>query len=137
MPSITVYFLVEENIHRAAKLLLYLNSRLARNLIKLWAWTARGGYYRHHAYHMGHLPIPNLAGIWRFIDGMHLQGNSDLNELARRIASEYKDHLERELIEALGISEEDYRRLVEHGEWLNEYVAEAITPEGGVGETEE
>ncbi len=129
VPSITVYFLVEENIHRAMKLLLYLNSRLARNLIKLWAWTARGGYYVHNAYNMGHLPIPDLAGIWRFINNIEPEQIKDLNELAKKIISEYGETLEKELLVALGISEEEYRRLVEYGEWLNE-----TTPEEKVSE---
>ena len=42
IPIQTTYFIVEGDIIRAVKLLIYLNGRLARSLVKLWAWSARG-----------------------------------------------------------------------------------------------
>ena len=61
VPVTTVYFVVEENYAKALKLLLYLNSKFAGNVVKLWAWSARGGTYRHNAFIMGHLPIPSSS----------------------------------------------------------------------------
>jgi hypothetical protein len=121
VPVTTVYFIVEEDCTRALKLLLYFNSRLARNVVKLWAWSARGGTYRHNAFIMGHLPIPDeqlLPDLWK----QHLRCDSkaNLNEAARSIIEEAGQDLEHELVALLGLSKEDYKVIVEYGEWLNE-----------------
>jgi len=121
VPVTTVYFIVEEDQVKALKLLLYLNSRLARNIVKLWAWSARGGTYRHNAFIMGHLPIPDnqlLSNLWEQHVGRNIK--LDLNDAARTIIEQASQDLERELISSLGLSEEDYKAIVEYGEWLNE-----------------
>ena len=72
------------------------------------------------SYTMGHLPIPDLAGIWTWIGGLVGQ-STDINNVARKIVDEHGEELERELIKALNVAEEDYNELVEYGDWLNEY----------------
>jgi hypothetical protein len=121
VPPQTVYFIIEEDLARALKLLLYFNSRLARNIVKLWAWSARGGTYRHDAFVMGHLPIPDeqlLSDLWK----QHVRCNSknNVNEAAMSITDLAGRKLEQELLTSLGLSEEDYKAIVEYGEWLNE-----------------
>jgi len=121
---VTTYFIIEEEISRALKLLIYLNLDFIRSLIKLWAWTARGGYYRHNSYNMGALLIPQSLmnnSLWSFLNDYTKKG-IDLNYVARRILEEHKDELRKELIKALGITENEYMMIVEYGEWLNRYV---------------
>ena len=43
-----------------------------------------------------------------------------LNEDAKEALSEKSDELIKEIREAFGISEEEYRELVNYGRWLNE-----------------
>jgi len=124
IPDVTTYFIIEEEISRALKLLIYLNLDFTRSLIKLWAWTARGGYYRHNSYNMGALLIPQSLmnnSLWSFLND-YIKKGVDLNYVARRILEEHKDELRKELIEALGITEDEYMMIVEYGEWLNRYV---------------
>jgi len=121
VPTQKVYFIIEEDHVKALKLLLYFNSRLARNVLKLWAWSARGGTYEHDAFVMGHLPIPDkqlLSDLWK----QHVRCNSktNLNAAARSIIDRAGRELEHELFTSLGLSEEDYKAIVEYGEWLNE-----------------
>jgi hypothetical protein len=128
VPIQTVYFIVENNFLKALKLLIYINSDVARSLVKLWAWSARGGYYRHTSYSMGLLPIPRSLvdnTMWGFIKSYIEQPQEapELNTVARRLLDSAKDKLLRELLESLEISENEYRELVEFGEWLNELKA--------------
>jgi SAM-dependent methyltransferase len=138
VPIQTAYFIVEKDPLKALKLLLYLNSDLARSLIKLWAWVARGGYYRHTSYNTGMLPIPSALvnnTLWSFVENYLRQheGALDLNTIAVNVLNNAKEKLEKELLESLMISEEEYRRLVEYGKWLNELGAppQAETEEEG------
>jgi len=141
IPIQTVYFIVEENIIKALKLLLYLNSDLARNLIKLWAWSARGGTYRHTSYTVGHLPIPLPlieCNMWNLINNYIDKNKSadkalDLNSIGNEILNKHKDELANELLEVLNINKDDYELLVEYGEWLNEI---APIEEEGIEEEE-
>jgi len=118
VPAQTVYFINEKDAGKALKTLVYLNSRLARNLMKLWAWSAREGTYRHDAYVMGHLPIPHalLEGtLWE----KHLVSpRGDLNEAGREIAE--NTDVEEELMGALGLEWNEYKEIIEYGCWLNE-----------------
>ena len=125
VPIQTVYFIVENDILKALKLLIYINSDIARSLVKLWAWSARGGYYRHTSYNMGLLPIPRAlveGNLWRHIDKLVRDrinaDNVDLNRLAKSIS--FTEEMEKELAEALGITWEEYKAIVEYGKWLNE-----------------
>lgn len=121
VPVTTVYFVVEEVYAKALKLLLYLNSRFARNIIKLWAWSARGGTYRHNAFIMGHLPIPNKLLSCELWSGCTVpSGGAELNEVVAGIAEKSGRLLEQELAEALGLSDEVYEAITGYGEWLNE-----------------
>jgi len=43
VPIQTVYFIVDNDVLKALKLLIYINSDIARSLVKMWAWSARGG----------------------------------------------------------------------------------------------
>jgi hypothetical protein len=136
IPVQTTYFIVEEDAIRAVKLLLYFNSRLARSLVKLWAWSARGGYYRHVSYTMGHLPIPDLNRLWKCIHDLAKQ-SPDLNMVAKDIMEKHGEELERELIEDLNITEEEYNELVEYGNWLNEHTPTTALEGVELGEEEE
>jgi hypothetical protein len=122
IPIQKVYFIVEEDPLRALKMLIYMNSDLARNLVKLWAWTTRGGYYEHTSYNIGILPLPrDLVDnkLWGFLEDLLKQQkeNIDLNEIAKNAS---KTDMEKELMQILGLDEEEYRELVEYGKWLNE-----------------
>jgi hypothetical protein len=132
IPPTTVYFVVENNSARALKLLMYLNSELAGNLIKLWGWSARGGFYRHNAYIMGHLPIPqSLFEIWSIADEelkeFGQENIRDLNGIAKKIIENNYENLIREIKEVLNISDSDYNEFMEYGRWLNEYAQQPAT----------
>jgi hypothetical protein len=127
VPIQKVYFIVENDILKAFKLLIYINSDIARSLVKLWAWSARGGYYEHTSYNMGLLPIPRAlveGNLWRHIDKLVRDrinaDNVDLNRLAKSIS--FTEEMEKELAEALGITWEEYKAIVEYGKWLNEAI---------------
>jgi len=146
IPLQKVYFIVEKDPLKALKILIYLNSDLARNLVKLWAWTARGGCYEHTSYNMGMLPIPRSLvdrdnTMWGFIKSYieQLQEAPELNTVARRLLDSAKDRLLRELLENLEISENEYKELVEFGEWLNELKAppQVAVEEGSEESSEE
>jgi len=125
IPLQTAYFIVESNHSKALKLLIYMNSNLARGMIKMWAWTARGGYYRHTSYSMGILPLPrDLVDnkLWGFLEDLLRQQKEsiDLNEIAKNTSEANMEKMEKELMQSLGLDEEEYRELVEYGKWLNE-----------------
>jgi SAM-dependent methyltransferase len=127
IPIQKVYFIVEKDPLQALKLLIYLNLDLARNLVKLWAWTTRGGYYEHTSYNMGMLPIPRAlveGDLWRHVDKLAKDrinaGNVDLNGLAKSIS--FTEEMEKELAGVLGITWEEYKAIIEYGKWLNEAV---------------
>jgi hypothetical protein len=129
---------------KALKLLIYMNSDFARNLIKLWAWTARGGYYRHTSYNVGMLPIPKElvdCKLWRLLTNRLNQQEKyiDLNIVATEILSEAEvsKNLEKELIQTLELKEDEYRMLIEYGKWLNELGMPPPTESVGIEEVEE
>jgi hypothetical protein len=140
VPIQKVYFIVEEGLLKALKLLIYMNTDFARSLIKLWAWSARGGYYEHTSYGMGLLPIPKALVddvLWEFLEDRlkgH-QGLSDLNAVAKGITKEFAGRLEEELVHVLGVSKEEYEKLVEYGRWLNELKALPLTGAEEKGES--
>jgi len=124
VPHKTVYFVVEPDKSRAAKLLLYLNTRLARSMLKLWAWNAERGYYRHLTIAAGAIPVPDQQlrhGLWSWVED-RIKGvdGAELNTALKKVYEEEAERLEQELARALDITEEEYRELVEWGEWLNE-----------------
>jgi len=143
VPDVTVYFIVEPDKTRALKLLLYLNSGFARSLLKLRAWSARGGYYRHQSASVGHLPIPHAllkCGAWKIVEKVltqHSNENLDLNAIARELLSRYGNELEDELKRTLDIADEEYKAIVEYGEWLNEQGEARIEKEKVEAEEEE
>jgi len=124
IPHETVYFIVEPSRDKAVKLLLYLNSDFVQSLLKLWAWSARGGYYRHVSVTVGHLPLPFqlLQGnIWNWLENYIKDvKDEELNKALEGIFDENRDRLIKELIQVLDISEEEYKAVVEWGTWLNE-----------------
>jgi methylase of polypeptide subunit release factors len=125
VPHKTVYFIIEPSKEKAVKLLLYLNSPLVRGLLKLWSWSARGGYYRHMSAYVGHVPLPRqlrTCELWSWVsEEVGQEVNADrLNEIAERIYEERLKDLESELIKSLGITEDEYGKLVGFSKWLNE-----------------
>ncbi|WP_342821539.1 hypothetical protein [Desulfurococcus sp.] len=67
------------------KLLLYLNSGFARSLLKLRAWSVRGGYYRHQSASVAHLPIPRAlleCSAWGIVEVFASHYDGDLNAVA-------------------------------------------------------
>jgi hypothetical protein len=135
VPDHKVYFIAEKDPSRALKLLVYLNSDVARALDKLWARIGRGGYYHHEGVFVGMLPVPRglLDGtLWTFLD-KYLK-EPDLNVAAMKAVNECGREIENELLKALGIAEDEYKALVEWSKWLNEA---ARLPEVEVEEEEE
>ncbi|MFZ8807461.1 MAG: Eco57I restriction-modification methylase domain-containing protein [Pyrobaculum sp.] len=131
----TAHFIVEKNPKRALRLLVYLNSDVARALVKLWARVMRGGHYRHKSVFVGMLPAPKglLDGtLWAFLDG-YLE-EPDLNAAAVKAVSERGREIVGELLAELKITESEYRALVEWSRWLNEI---AKPPKVEVPEEEE
>ncbi|MEM1702998.1 MAG: N-6 DNA methylase [Zestosphaera sp.] len=143
VPSKTVYFVVEPDLKKALKLLLYLNSGVVRSLLKLSAWTVRGGHYRHLSACVGHLPIPHAllkCGAWKIVEKVltqHSNENLDLNATAKELLSRYGNKLEDELKQILDIADEEYEAIVEYGEWLNELGEARIEKEKAEAEEEE
>lgn len=143
VPIQTVYFIVEKDFLKAIKLLIYANSDIARSLVKLWAWSARGGYYRHTSYSMGLLPVPNALidnSSWGFLKDYlkQIQEAPDLNTVAVNLLNIAADRVKVELKRALQISEDEYRELVEYGKWLNELeVPPQVAVEEGSEESSE
>jgi len=141
IPLQTVYFIVEKDPLKALKILIYLNSDLTRNLVKLWAWTMGVGGYRHTSYSMGLLPIPRAlveGNLWRHVDKLAKErinaDNADLNGLAKSIS--FTEEMEKELVATLGITWEGYKAIVEYGKWLNEAIPLQYSVEE-LGEIEE
>jgi hypothetical protein len=117
----TVNFIVERNPRKVLRLLVYLDSDVARALVKLWARIVRGGYYRHESVYVGMLPVPKglLDGmLWAFLDG-YLE-EPDLNAAAVKALNERGREIVGELLAELKITESEYRALVEWSRWLNE-----------------
>jgi SAM-dependent methyltransferase len=144
IPIQKVYFIVEKDPLKALKLLIYMNSDLARNLVKLWAWTTRGGYYEHTSYNMGMLPLPKKlveCKLWRFLTNRLNQQEKyiDLNTVATKILSEAEvsKNLEKELIQTFELNEDEYRKLIEYGKWLNELGTPPQTENVDIEEVEE
>lgn len=131
----TAHFIVEKDPKRALRLLVYLNSDVARALVKLWARVMRGGHYRHKSVFVGMLPVPKglLDGtLWAFLDG-YLE-EPDLNAAAVKALNERGREIVGELLAKLKITESEYRALVEWSRWLNEI---AKPPKVEVTEEEE
>ena len=112
VPIQTVYFIIENDRCKASLLLAYLNSKIARSLMKLWAWTSRGGYFRHISYTVGHLPLLPLEKLLKLCD---LVDSSNLN-----FVNKHSSTIEQELIRTIKIDNNIYQRIVKYGEWLNE-----------------
>ena len=142
IPNVKVYFITEPDKIKALKLLLYLNSDLARSLLKLRALSLRGGYYEHQSTSVGALPIPMQflqCSVWRQIKEL-VKGIKDeeLNEVLRKIYEEYKEKLAEELMKAIELTEDEYSSIIDWGRWLNELViSEEAPPEDTFLEEEE
>jgi hypothetical protein len=137
----TVNFIVERNPRKVLRLLVYLDSDVARALVKLWARIVRGGYYRHESVYVGMLPVPKGlldCALWAFLDG-YLE-EPDLNAAAVKAISERGREIVGELLAELNITESEYRALVEWSRWLNEIAKPPkveVTEEEEEGEEEE
>ncbi len=108
---------------RVLKLLLYLNSGFARSILKLRAWSVRGGYYEHQSASVAHLPIPRAlleCNAWRIVEVIASHHSGDLNAVAEDIFRKHGSELEDELKRILGIMDDEYNAIVEYGKWLNE-----------------
>jgi hypothetical protein len=135
VPDHKVYFIAEKDPSRALKLLVYLNSDIARALVKLWARIGRGGYYHHEGVFVGMLAVPRglLDGtLWTFLD--EYLKEPDLNAAAVKALNERGREIVGELLAELKITESEYRALAEWSAWLNEI---AKPPEVEVAEEEE
>jgi len=131
----TVNFILERNPRKVLRLLVYLDSDVARALVKLWARIVRGGYYRHESVYVGMLPVPKAlqdCALWSFLDG-YLE-EPDLNAAAVKALNERGREIVGELLAELKITESEYRSLVEWSRWLNEI---AKPPKVEVPEEEE
>jgi len=121
VPTVKVYFIVEEEVTKAIKLLIYLNSDIASAFLKLRALTDKGGHFEHQSVSVGHVPIPHdliTCNMWKSIS-MPDKGN-DLNLYGKKIQKEYDIILKKELIKALGLTDVEYNSLVNWSKWLNE-----------------
>ncbi|MEM1832185.1 MAG: hypothetical protein QXJ97_11735, partial [Desulfurococcaceae archaeon] len=143
VPDVTLYFIVEPDKTMALKLILYLNSTLARSLLKLRAWSVRGGYYRHQSASVAHLPIPRAlleCDAWRIVEVIASHHSGDLNAVAEDIFRKHGGELEDELKRILGITDGEYNAIVEYCSWLNELgeaKVEGVTEEEMEEEEEE
>ncbi|MEM1832459.1 MAG: N-6 DNA methylase, partial [Desulfurococcaceae archaeon] len=122
VPNKTVYFVVEPNPKKALKLLLYLNSTIARCFLKLIAWPSKGGCYRHLSASTGHLPVPQAllkCSTWKIVEEVLVQHVGDLNTVAEDIFRNHGSQLEDELKRILGITVDEYNAIVDYCSWLN------------------
>ncbi|MEM4827550.1 MAG: N-6 DNA methylase [Desulfurococcaceae archaeon] len=123
VPNVKVYFIVEPDKNMALKLLLYLNSGFARSILKLRAWSDRGGYYEHQSTSVAHLPIPRAlleCNAWKIVEEVLVSRGEDLNAVAEEILRKHGSELEDELKKVLGLTDGEYKAIVEYGTWLNE-----------------
>ncbi|MEM4570982.1 MAG: hypothetical protein QXE66_06710 [Desulfurococcaceae archaeon] len=121
------------------KLILHLNSGFARSILKLRAWSVRGGYYEHQSASVAHLPIPRAlleCNAWRVVEVIASHHGEDLNTVAEDIFGKHGSELEDELKRILGITDNEYNAIVEYCSWLNE-LGEAIVEEVAEEEMEE
>jgi len=125
IPIQTTYFVIDENILRAAKLALYLNSSIARGFLKLVSWKARGGFFRHISASVGHLPLPDIIRECKWLGREELDEISkisDYNMLNRTLKKIYEKHigeLEKKLATIIGINAKELEAFKEFTEWLN------------------
>ncbi|NPA99385.1 MAG: N-6 DNA methylase [Crenarchaeota archaeon] len=113
VPIQTVYFISEKDRCMSLIMLAYLNSSLVRSLMKLIAWSARGGYFRHISFTVGHLPVPQLRV---FTELCHNSNNIDINNQGRELLKEFETYL----VKTFNITEKEYLEVVNYGKWLNE-----------------
>jgi hypothetical protein len=116
VPIQKVYFISERDKCTSLIMLAYLNSSLIRSIMKLIAWSARGGYFEHISYTVGHLPLPPLQNLKNLCDEVAVVQNGDLNEAAKAITKK----AEQAIAKSLGLDEKEYEEVVSFGKWLNE-----------------
>ncbi|MEB3772128.1 MAG: hypothetical protein GSR82_00445, partial [Desulfurococcales archaeon] len=119
VPIQTVYFISEKDMCVSLIMMAYLNSSLVRSLMKLIAWSARGGYFRHISYTVGHLPLPSLEYMNSLCDMLTATQGDDLNNIARDII----DEVERVVMKLLDVNSDEYEEVVSFGTWLNEILS--------------
>ena len=116
VPIQKVYFISDKNKCASLAMLAYLNSSLIRSLMKLIAWSARGGYYEHISYTVGQLPLPSQDYTNKLCEELKDIQDNSLNEAARNLT----EQVERVIIKLLGVSSDEYEEVVSFGTWLNE-----------------
>ena len=124
IPIQTTYFIKEDEQSRRYKLVLYLNSEIARALMKLIAWKARGGYFRHISMAVGQLPIPDVlreCEVWSEVSQELVSVEPDeINDRLKRIHEEKGEKLEQQLAEKLRLTPDELEQLKEFSRWLNQ-----------------
>ncbi|MCD6535607.1 MAG: N-6 DNA methylase [Thaumarchaeota archaeon] len=124
IPIQTTYFIKEDEPSRRYKLVLYLNSEIARALMKLIAWKARGGYFRHISMAVGQLPIPDMlreCEVWSEVSQELVSAELDeINDRLRRFHEEKGEKLEQQLAEKLKLTPDELEDLREFSRWLNQ-----------------
>ena len=116
IPIQKVYFVSEKDKCTSVVVLAYLNSSIARSLLKLIAWPARGGYFEHISYTVGHLPLPLLGRMKRVCDSITSNEAGDLNDIARGMT----ETIEHDIIAVANINDDERGELVRFATWLNE-----------------
>ncbi len=133
VPIQTVYFISEKDKCNSLAVLIYLNSRLIRSIMKLIAWSARGGHFRHISYTVGHLPLPPLQDLRKICSMVTIQNNDELNVLAKSI-TEKSEHI---IAELLGLDKKEYEEVVSFGEWLNKLTNDSNDSSGNTATNHE
>ncbi|RLG17578.1 hypothetical protein DRN63_02820, partial [Nanoarchaeota archaeon] len=114
----------EDEPSRRYKLVLYLNSEIARAIMKLIAWKARGGYFRHISMAVGQLPIPDVlreCEVWSEVSQELVSVEPDeINDRLKRIHEEKGEKLEQQLAEKLRLTPDELEQLKEFSRWLNQ-----------------
>ena len=124
IPIQKVYFVREDDLLKGCKLILYLNSSIARALMKLIAWKARGGYYEHTSIAVGQIPIPDAlreCEAWsEVLQELVYADPDEINDRLRRIYDEKREKLEQQLAEKLKLTLDELEQLKEFSRWLNQ-----------------
>ena len=122
MPIQTVYFIAPSTPEELVALSLYLNSSLANAFIKLVAWRARGGYFRHTSVAMGSLPIPMKINRLADLVGAHktaLHNFETWIKWLRDFDSDNRALIEDKVRDLIGLTSQEALALLNYSSWMN------------------